>query len=321
MKPEEAIQRILLTTVFHKLLTGRDQEIPDHKLEPDGRSRAKVIRELGKGGYVIPAKKGKGEDATYFATPKVWDDIPPEDFDLLALWQSMRKPNSRTITESPYVRLEPLFGQSGDITTPFKPSQLRLLLNHADEYDFWVLDGSLVYYHMTPTTEKIVGPLKLDEVAKIYDKMLKNSRGYWPSVHVSSERLREQVADIIFEEMVEENFPKHVGWGFASLGILDEEEAKLVSSHGISSLMLHGLRLGDDTTTPDEWEGNFEKSVDLLIEQLGKIQERLAVARKIQKGIAEIGGWDKFRGDYRKNLVEAFQTDESKGEKDEGDKK
>ena len=126
-------------------------------------------------------------------------------------------------------------------------------------------------------------------------------------VRVSTPELVKRVSDYLFDSALNENYAVNLQWGLASLGILTEDEASFVTcgDPGLS-MGRRGLAFSKE---PEKWEDTLSTIQGNLLSQLENLRKKMEVAHKMDVGIRNYGGWDKFLYDYREALAGALRED------------
>lgn len=294
---------MLLRTFSHKLYRpDRPPHVSHKDVEPDGRKQKKAIAALQEAGY-IEAKESDGGYGDLVITPKVFDDLPLPVVDMPSLWTEQGKKEERHKKFS-FLLIAPVFDH---LRVP--PEALKAILHHHDMFEWFVVNNNPVNYHTTfNEAEHLCGPFTLPEAQAKWKELTKDERldDKWQIV-VSSKVLRDYIANLRFEENYEYAYKRNLSWGLVSLGIITENESKLVQSgddiDGISLVVGSAKRrMGN----PDEWGDRVRDGITSVIDKIGDLSRVLAVYRKIELGVADYGGWEKFRTDYGTKLRAAL---------------
>jgi hypothetical protein len=292
--------------------------IDTRQLYTDGRGREGKLKKLIETGYVVRSEK----IGSYVqVTDKMWHEIVPDDLSPVTLWDRQNRKNGVWDNRHnwPYVRIFNKFDHDyvGDVT----PNECRGFITSNSPglrwavVDMWFINHNYGYNPKTHA-DKIYGEYEtLEEAQKRYLEVTKDRTGDI-EILVTSQRLKDHVADIEFDWNLDNSYKSNLSWGLAKLGILTEEDADTVKSNGdkfgISMLVGRGgVNVGDD---PYKWGEDLGVSLDRAVAGLGELSRKIATIMKIQKGIVLYGGWEKFRADYRAalkaELKKRAQTDQ-----------
>lgn len=282
-------------------------------IEKDGRKLKAALRELVDAGYIEEADK-PGDYRSI--TPKARGEIVGVEPDLVAIWKEKHIDKDGRWDDRknwPFLRVG-LYGGLIDLTV----EQLEYVLRHHETYNWYVVNSWAMQHSNRLGTNDLRGVHTLPE-ARDYNNRVRNlptgERLSESEIVVADTALEGFYANFVFDRRVNESFAKNLPWGLVTLGVVTEEEGELIRSGGFGGgpLLLGSRQLGAGDE-PANWGTVLDGQIDRLVTELAGIPVRLAVLRKIDKGVAALGGWDKFRADMRAKLVEALRKQEAAAE-------
>lgn len=295
-----------------KTMLGMPPTVSASTIERDGRKQKKAVRELEDAELITLKTLDDGvdlDDDLYLITAKVLDEFPAEpcgDDELFEIWKSRRGPSSSKYRDEPYVVIGTYQLENESISL----GQLRTLIESEDTNWYACIGWQGAPYRM----ETLQGPVSLCDVPKAR-KGANDGRSYETLTMVSSTGLEELIDEHLMQENIAYNFPRQLKWGLQAFEILTKEEAEKLSM-GLSGMILRGSSLSFSEEDPNNWGENLAKATDSLVDQLGTIQERLAIALKIERGITKLGGWDTFLELYGEKLEEALRKQAEQSEEE-----
>lgn len=315
---DKAMKAMQERYLLHAVYSGSEEAAQMHNrfLHDDGRTRRSVIAAGIKEGVLDP-KLVKAED--YVAiTGKVLESIPdPDDFDLMNYWLNANAHEGRWDNRRTYrfLRIGWTELMSG-MTLPL----LKFIYRNSSKFKWYLVDEDVLAYSRQFEEDKHQSQAyTLPEARAAWAERLKSGGRNRYEIVVSNDALEAAVSEFLFNKRVQEVWPKILPYALVWFNILSKSEAETVKSgDDMGGLILfHGLSSSHAGNDPEKWGEKLEKGIDGCIEQLAEIQQRLLLLRKIQKGVAEYGGWDKFRADAMTRLVMELRKEKSDGEKTE----
>lgn len=308
---EESLFVLTQQVAFVKL--GIQPNLDLGRVENDGRKLPKLVRQMMNDELIEESdtdealKKGR-----VTPTAKLWQFLPTQTVNLLDRWNQ----RARDLDRPPL----PYF----DITK-FSGPELKYIVDHlgTNQYQWYVVDANGLEHPDWLRKEAGFiddrnkycweGPFSF-QAAQIRRKevMQASSRSlFWASLAISSEPLQKHIEIKLREHKIEALFKINLGWGLTKLGILTEEESKVIRSalskgSFVLGLGRESLQFSDE---PEKWEAQLTTGIDHSVEILAELQKKLALQIKLDRGIRAYGGWAKFTADYRAALIQAVETE------------
>jgi hypothetical protein len=286
---EATLEKLRTWAVLARTYTGSPTPlVSPSDLEPDGRKRGRAVREAIEAGLIEPAHLPPN-DSGYRLTPGLYESIPAAPFDPIAYWDSQDDP-ARGDPLHPFIRI-------GRFDPRLPLSAIKGLLD--DPAVRWhLIDERASYYHREPGPAERIGPLTAAEVPDRLARIGRPDR--WEAVATTA-ALEAHVARVKLRRDVDRAEREHLPWGLVTLGLLAEEDADRLPA-GLTPVR-SSLGGGRDDG-PIEWAGRLRKGVESARAEINRLEAALSVLDRLGRAVAEYGGWDKFRADYRARLEE-----------------
>lgn len=295
---EELLKRIRQRLAINELL-GIDTPVlvAPYELHVNKRYQAKAAREAIEAGYLERIVT----DIRYKATNKALRDLEEVNVNLLDLWHKQRS-RWNYGKDIPYVHVSSYI--TADITTAELMSVIYNGREPGSTVEFYRATSGLIHRGSAYDPEKMQGPIPREK--------LKEEVPNFAEILVSTPELRAQVAKILLEEEIESACKRNFRWGLQVFGLLSKEEAAIFDADG-------SFEFGQHSTfgTPSslgvilEWENVLAKATTEALKEVTEIHKKLAIAAKLQAGIAAMGGWDEFRDQYRARIRKTITEEKS----------
>ncbi len=312
-----AQREMLQRTYLWSQINGRRAEVSDDRFEPDGRRRAKTIREAISAGFLRPLEKDSSNGKTYEVTSQVLSTLSVEPPDLMQVWSKLyERASQRRVYSRPWVRLEDLsMGQQAAVLD-------------CVSMDWYVVSSVPHEYHATLADEPDV-VLKDVAESQAYHRFYSGpyetltaaaavrSGKSTCMLAVSSVQLREAVAARISEETHQRLFVSNLLWALATLNIVPKD--LLFNGDGtakLNSQLIEGHTFGFGSSAPApapttrsevNWQANLNESIERLKSQIDQLQKTLDQYRQIDHGIQTFGGWEKFMDEMEARIRQEQQ--------------
>lgn len=257
-------------------------------IERDKRSVAKTIRELVEAKYLAAEPN---EDGTYNILPRAFDEITVDSVDLIDEYDKRYEPRDRD-TQYPYIVVDRL-----------TRGQQKTLLLTADHYEWYAMSELVINYKVALNeAEHVHGDGTIVKAAELVRGSFRLSRNM--RLVVTLPKLKQHAKDVEFKRQVNELYPKNLPWGLVKQGVIGEAEQKafgeaLTNPTGDSFFPGSGPK-----NDPDQWEAMVEGGIDAIIAEIGELQGKLSLLRKVSHGVKEHGGWNKVKATYRQTLID-----------------
>jgi hypothetical protein len=257
-----------------------------------------------------------GEESPYNIMPKVLGDLDAEEPNLIEIWDKVRNLQHGTWDN----RMEYSFIRLGKWQIQQMPiAQMKSCVAQHQQYLWYVIRTWNLEHNNRFTIENdLNGPFTLQEAQEKFDSLNTGIRSGDHEIAVSNAALNQHVVEVMFNREVEHFFLKSLPWGLTEFGILTKEESKLIQCGGdMSGIHLFvGNGMANAGNDPAKWGDKLQEGLKKSAEALAELHQKIAILGKIESGVAAYGGWDKFRDDCKKIVIEALRKRDAKPKED-----
>lgn len=258
-------------------------------MEPDGRSRKKMVRVLVEENYIEDAAD---QDEAYPITPKVYDEIVPVKPDLTKVWDRNRN------------RYE---GRAGKLLSGVSCQQdldsaaQKWVLENQPEYKFYLLSPrSVLDFDQQPIPFKPGDFATWDEV--------RTRRNLEAGVFVTNEALESHTDNVLFEAEVRRLIGRNLSYSLVKLGLVPEDAKATFGNDDVPTPFTEALFGTDPTKWPDE----MQKKISYLAESIARRATKLNHLIAAQRKIAEYGGWEKVLAEHTELIRQHLREKQQK---------
>jgi len=284
------------------------------EIESDGRKLNKAIRELEEKCWINKVKTDKGFYCV--VSENIYQDIPTKCPDLVDVFKNLYlfDASKNQIRRVSFPLIPIRFYYSNILSI----EEMKYIYEHREEYQWYIINLKQFDYSLNYEKD---GPFDLETAQKILHstnnkvlttKSAKTIMTDW-NLAVSSEKLKSDFEEHIFNENLRIYYKSNFGWGLFKLGIITKEEKEFVSSRDFSSSITLSsgstIVMGND---PEDWGNRLKEAQKNTVEYIGMLQKKLVLLGKINEGIERHGGWDKFLEDYKIALIAAMRENNEK---------
>ena len=317
----QALQRCLLD---RRLVGSNQYVVTGSMLESDGRKRPSVIKRLLKDGLMTALDESS--NPSYVPTDKVLADVSADVTDFVAKWDDLpgtHRSVRETARDRWFVRFSDLShaerlgvldlaGEQGVRFYVVSSTPLQYAASHyADEPGPREGHGPCEWHGPFTTLEEAQA-----QRSECYSRQQNFRSGF--EIVFDTEELEHHIESRCFEELFDENYPRHFAWALFKCGVLTEDEAFESYEEGGQSKKRPRVTVADGvgliigsranvSAKPENWQADVSSGIDRIVEQIKQAQAKLELYRKIEKGLAAYdGGFNQFLLDYRQCLRTAL---------------
>lgn len=288
-----SIETIIAQIYIDSLVYGSSREINVKTLEPDGRKQNKILRDLRQRSLIAQIKL---DSASYEATVYAYQYLLPEEPNFVKIWDNSRKGWNHN-KNLQYVRFNYL-----------KPEEKKWVIKNKSELAFSLCYNNVLDYQHQIQENDLVSVLfeNLIEKRKELETLKKTSGKTWFPIFeilVSNSSLKQHCQNVMVNENLDRLYERNLKWGLVTLGVI-EEGSDIPSDDNPFS----GYR--NFSNDPEKWnEESVDKRIDSLELFIKQKEDNLSVLKKIKQKIAELGGWEIFKNEYRLKLKASVEKE------------
>lgn len=295
---DNRLAELILRVTIVKKLHGGAGRIAAYEIVSDKRRQKKAIRTLVTDGYLDQA-----DDDSLTPTNRLFDELEPESVNLIDLWAASRSGwNERKNYD--FVRWTSLTdGQKKAALTCPEAFEWHVCYVTPLNYAHDMRDGDLQGPVFEPASD--LGP----QIAVLIEHgrqavCERRHRFSEPEFEVvlRCPALTAHVEKTLADEKFAALYGRNLKWALTALSLVPAADAEGITADGGPSWLFSDSR--DLGTDPAQWGDRVTEAITDAREGIARLQKRLATLEAIQAGIAQVGGWDAFREQYRDRLRE-----------------
>ncbi len=304
------LQRARVSSTFRGIVATVDA----NTIEPDGRRRPAVVKELVESGFVQSAE----QLGRYEPTAKVLEEMVVQTVRLEDRWEHLLREHEREPYSRPWIPVSKLstaeqLGVLRDTSCDWfvvATDPYRYMQQFSDTAD--TVNETDRYY--SKYTRYWSGPL-----SKIEEAHLKLGETHNTQVAVSSKSLRLFVRSYLRTKKLNQEFAKNLPWALAKLKLLAEHELfgednqPIIDRQLNEGFVIRGCCEEPETAAEVEWEANLQQSVTRLRQGIDRRKRTIELLERIEDAVAEHGGWEVFKQDFWKALEAELAEEDNDG--------